>query len=202
MPTYDKSTIDEIARLRDFAINELKYGSSDSSAEEIINIEEIDRNTIWEISERAYKYSDKFFYSRLDASPREPHFFDFFLKELLKITEFENLVYEASFSNKLISVKEEVGTSHLEQMESVGERHEEEMESIEQRHEEEIESIEERHNAEIEELEKFEIWLENKEFTSSQIKSLTSVFELHEKGLLEVSDLLRILNKIVDLKSD
>ena len=162
MPTYDKSTIDEIARLRDFAINELKYGSSDSSTEEIIKIEEIDRNTIWEISERSYKYSDKF-------SPREPHFFDFFLKELLKISEFENLVYEASFLNKLILVKE----------------------SIEQRHEEELE-----------ELEKFEIWLENKEFTSSQIKSLTSVFELREKGLLEVSDLLRILNKVVDLKSD
>lgn len=191
MPTYDKSTIDEIARLRDFAINELKYGSFDSSAEEVINIEGIDRNTIWEISERAYKYTDKFFYSRLDASPREPHFFDFFLKELLKITEFENLVYEASFSNKLISVKEEIETCHLEQMESVGERHEEEIEFIEQRH-----------NAEIEELEKFEIWLENKEFTSSQIKSLTSAFELREKGLLEVSDLLRILYKIVNLKSD
>jgi len=224
MPTYDKSTIDEIARLRDFAINELKYGSSDSTTEEIINIEEIDRNTIWEISERAYRYSDKFYYSRLDASPREPHFFDFFLKELTKLSEFKNLVYEASFSKKLISVREEIETSHIEQMENVSETHEEEKESIEQRHEEEkesieqrheeeiesieqkhegeIESIEQRHEEEIEELEKFEAWIEDKEFTPSQIKYLTSVFELHEEGIIEVSDLLGILNKIHDSKSD
>ena len=224
MSSNDKSTIDEIARLRDFAIDQIKCNSFNFSTGEMIKLETIDINSLWEISERAYRYSDKFYYARSDASPREPHFLDYFLKELCKIPEFSDLTYEILFSGKLFSVQEEVESSHIEQMENISARHEEEIgfieqrheeetelieqkheeeiELIEQRHEEEIELIEQRHVAEIEDFEKFKNWIEKRSYSSSQIDSLKSIFDLREKGILEVSELARIFNKILDLKFD
>ena len=172
--------INEIARLQDFAISEIERGCSNSSTGETIKIEEIDRNTMWEVSEKAYQYSNEFYYARVDASEREPHFLEFFLMELSKIQKFGDLLYEFSFSEKLLSVEEEIS-----------ERHEEEMELIEQRHEKELD-----------ELHKFQEWIEKRNYSSSQIDSLKSIFEMREKGILEVSELPRIFNKIPNLESD
>ena len=202
MPSYDKSKIDEIARLRDLAISEIKRGFSNSSAGEMIDIETIDSNTIWQISEKAYRYSDKFYFAKLDASPREPHFLDFFLKELCKIQEFEDLVYEFSFSEKLFSVREEISDRHEEEIRLIEEEHEEELGSVEEKHAEELGSVEEKHAEELEVLETFEKWIEEKRYSSSQIDLIKSIFDLREKRLLDVSEFARMLNKVVNTDSD
>jgi hypothetical protein len=211
MANYDKSRIYEIARLRDFAIDKIKCNSFNFSTGEMIEIEAIDKNLIWKISEKAYKYSDKFYYAKLDASPREPHFFDYFLKELCKIPEFGDMTHEVIFLGKLYSVKNEFESSHIEQMETISEKHEEETISLEEKHEEEtisleekhseeIELIEQRHVVEIEKFEKFQEWIEERSYSSAQLESLKSIFELREKGLLEISELTRIFHKILNLK--
>jgi hypothetical protein len=196
MTNYDKSTIDEIARLRDFAIDEIKGNSFNFSTGEMIKIEVIDKHLIWKISEKAYKYSDKFYYAKLDASPREPHFFDYFLKELCKIPEFGDMTHEVIFLGKLYSAKNEIESRHIEQMETINEKHEEETISLEEKHSEEIGLIEQRHVVEIEQFEKFQEWIEERSYSPSQLESLKSIFELREKGLLEISELARIFHKM------
>ena len=157
----------------------------------MIDIETISSNTIWQISEKAYRYSDKFYFAQLDASPREPHFLDFFLKELCKIQEFEDLVYEFSFSKKLFSVREEISNRHEEKIRLIGEEHEEELRLVEEKHAEELEV-----------LETFEKWIEEKRYSSSQIDSIKSIFDMREKRLLDGSEFARMLNKVVNTDSD
>jgi hypothetical protein len=73
---------------------------------------------------------------------------------------------------------------------------------IGEEHEEELRLVEEKHAEELEVLETFEKWIEEKRYSSSQIDSIKSIFDMREKRLLDGSEFARMLNKVVNTDSD
>lgn len=80
------STDYEVIRLRDWAIKEIEESNSEIEFE--LGFNELDKNTVWEISVAAYKDSKNWHYSHIDQGDLESHFLEYFLRKLCETEEF------------------------------------------------------------------------------------------------------------------